>query len=74
MIVLSILLSMTMTCCRAAVFECLRGVFSSLSEDAVVAFMPTINAHLRCAMTHLSDDVKLDSLQVSHDVVYLFVF
>ena len=49
---------------RSAAIECLKSVFNNLSADSVLAFMPAINAHLRCAMTHLSDDVKLHSLQV----------
>ncbi|XP_067933247.1 testis-expressed protein 10 homolog [Watersipora subatra] len=48
---------------RAAALDCLKTIFGSLNANSVVALIPTVTAHLRCAMTHLNESVKLDSLQ-----------
>ncbi|XP_052246793.1 testis-expressed protein 10 homolog isoform X1 [Dreissena polymorpha] len=49
---------------RGAVKHLLKLVFPVISEKQIAPFFPLVSAHLCCAMTHINDDIKMDSLAV----------
>lgn len=58
---------------RAATVECLESIFDAIPHESMQAFLPMIVAHQMCAMTHIKDDIKFDSIKVliSHTVFFL---
>ena len=49
---------------RASVHRLLRLVFPLVSPTQIRPFFPLVTAHLCCAMTHICDDIQVDSLAV----------
>ena len=47
---------------RSAVLKILKNVFHKISLSQLRPFFPVISAHICCAMTHIQDDIQLDSL------------
>eukprot|EP00794_Sanderia_malayensis_P003756 gene3756-4278_t len=48
---------------RKNFISCLRHVFSNITEQEIYPFFSFIMAHLNCAMTHINEDIQLDSFQ-----------
>lgn len=57
---------------RKAVIGVMHIILSHVSIDQISPFISVMAAHLCCAMTHISDDIRLDSLQLLD--VYLEFF
>ena len=49
---------------RVTIHRLLRLVFPLVSPTQIRPFFPLVTAHLCCAMTHICDDVQVDSLAV----------
>ncbi|KAK3607992.1 hypothetical protein CHS0354_009927 [Potamilus streckersoni] len=49
---------------RKAVIKLLSVFYSKISLKQIAPFFPLLKAHLCCAMTHIYDDIKVDSLQI----------
>ena len=43
---------------------CLEHVFKNVTDNEIQPFFPIIMAHLRCAMTHINDEIQADSLKL----------
>ncbi|KAL3832191.1 hypothetical protein ACJMK2_023854 [Sinanodonta woodiana] len=49
---------------RKAVIQLIRVFYSKISMKQIAPFFPLLKAHLCCAMTHIYDDIQVDSLQI----------
>ncbi|XP_077979040.1 testis-expressed protein 10 homolog isoform X1 [Glandiceps talaboti] len=49
---------------RSAAIGLLQFIAPHISTDQVMPFFPILNSHLCCAMTHIFEDIQLDSLKV----------
>ncbi|CAH1790129.1 unnamed protein product [Owenia fusiformis] len=49
---------------RQAIMKLLKNIFPNVSTTQIQPFFPILVAHLCCAMTHIFDDVRADSLAI----------
>lgn len=49
---------------RGSVHKLLKFVFPQISAPQIAPFFPMLSAHLCCAMTHIQDEIQVDSLTV----------
>ncbi|XP_038077607.1 testis-expressed protein 10 homolog [Patiria miniata] len=61
---LSILMTDKEDAVRKAGISLLQLVLQATPADRVGPFFPVLSAHLTCAMTHLQEDIQLDSLAI----------
>ncbi len=49
---------------RQSVQRLYKQIMPHVSSDMIGPFFPVLSAHLCCAMTHIHDDIQLDSLSL----------
>ena len=49
---------------RHAMHRLFKVIMPHVSSSQILPFFPVLNAHLCCAMTHIDDDIQLDSLKL----------
>ena len=54
---------------RAALLRLLRHVMPEVSSNQIAPFFPVLSCHLCCAMTHIHDDIQLDSLALLGETI-----
>ena len=57
---------------RQALLRLLKHVMPQISTNQISPFFPILSTHLCCAMTHIYDDIQLDSLSLM-GMVYIFL-